>query len=238
MFTRKDDAATEGAEPGRAAAAPVRRRTAAGAVAVSALAAGGLSLLAACGGSGSTASAGGAPSSGATGFAAYTACLQQHGVTLPSRAAGAGGFTRPTDRPSRGAGGYGGGFGGGAGGGFFGGGTPNPQMSAAEAACASVRPTGGPGGGFGGGFGGGGFGAGSSALTAFRACMTQNGVTVPTTRPTAFPTGGVSATGTPDPAARYLDGLSPTDPAVAKALAVCRPLLPTRPATPPTGSAG
>jgi len=234
MFTRKVDAADEDAES--VGAHPVRRRNAAGAVAVSALAVGGLSLLAACGSSGgsTTTAAAGTPSSGATGFAAYTACLQQHGVTLPSRAAGAGGFTRPSDGASRGAGGFGGGgYGGGGGGGFFGGGgsTPNPQMSAADAACASVRPTGG----FGGGAGG--FGAGSSALTAFRSCMTQNGVTIPTTRPTAYPTGGVTATGTAAAESRYLGGLSPTDPTVAKALAVCQPLLPTRPATPPTGSA-
>jgi hypothetical protein len=228
MFTRKVDAADEGAES--VGTQPVRRRTAAGAVAVSALAVGGLSLLAACGSSGgsTTAAASGPPSSGATGFAAYTACLQQHGVTLPSRGAGGGGFTRPSDGASRGAGGFGGGYGGGF---FGGGGTPNPQMSAAAAACASVRPAGG----FGGGAGG--FGAGSSALTAFRSCMTQNGVTVPTTRPTAFPPGGVTATGTAAAESRYLGGLSPTDPTVAKALSVCQPLLPTRPAAPPTGSA-
>lgn len=204
------------------------RRTALVAVTASAVAVAGLGLLAACSsGGGTSPAAAGDPS--ATGYAAYTACLQQHGVTLPSFAG------RPSGRPS---GGYGGGNGGytrpsggagfGGGGGFFGGGTPDPQMSAAEAACASVRPTGGA------GFGGGGFGGGgSSRLAAFRTCMTQNGVTIPTTRPTAFPTATPSGTAAAD--ARYLDGLDPTDPTVAKALAVCSPLIPTFAATPPAG---
>jgi hypothetical protein len=91
----------------------------------------------------------------------------------------------------------------------------------------SVRPTGGFGGfGFGGGRGG-------TALAAFRNCMTQQGVTVPTTRPTAFPTARST-----DNAARYLGGLNPDDPKVAAALKVCSPLLPSpgaRPSGAPTG---
>jgi hypothetical protein len=205
------------------------RRTALVAVTASAVAVAGLGLLAACSsGGGTSPAAAGDPS--ATGFAAYTACLQQHGVTVPSFAGrpsggyggGGGGGNGGYTRPSGGAG-----FGGG---GFFGGGTPDPQTSAAEAACASVRPTGGFGGGSGGGFGGGG---GSSRLAAFRTCMTQNGVTIPTTRPTAFPTATPSGTAAAD--ARYLDGLDPTDPTVAKALTVCSPLIPTFAATPPAG---
>jgi len=201
------------------------RKAALSAMAAGAIAVAGIGLLAACGssGGGTTNAAATSGSSGAaSGYAAYAACLKQNGVTLPTG--------RPSGRPSGGyGGGGGGGFGGGGGGGggFFGGGTPNPQMSAAEAACASVRPTGGA------GFGGGGFGGGSTALTAFRSCMTQQGVIIPTTRPTAFPTDQPSGAAAAD--ARYLDGLSPTDPTVAKALAVCQALIPTRAATPPAG---
>lgn len=171
-------------------------------------------LLAACGGSTSNASAGASPSStssGASGFAAYENCLKQHGVTLPSFSA----RPRPTGSHTGGYGGYGGGgFGGG-----FGGASANPQMQAAAQACASDRPS---------GFGGGGFGAGSTALTAFRNCMAQQGEPVPTTRPTSFPTARPTATATGPEVARYLDGLNPSDPKVAAALHVCEALLPTR----------
>jgi hypothetical protein len=92
-------------------------------------------------------------------------------------------------------------------------------------ACNSLRPTGAAG--FGGA--GGGFGAGSSRLTAFRSCMTQQGETLPTTRPTAAPT--VTATGD----ARYLGGLNPSDPKVAAALKVCEPLIPTASASASAG---
>jgi hypothetical protein len=150
-------------------------------------------------------------SGGNSAFSAYEQCLSQHGVTLPSggafahRSPGAGGFTRPTGART---GGYGGGYGGFGGGGAFA--SANPAMAAAVQACASDRPTGAAG-----GFGG--FGGGSSRLTAFRNCMTQQGEAIPTTRPTAVASGD----------ARYLGGLSTTDPKVAAALAVCKPLIPT-----------
>ena len=180
-------------------------------------------VLAACGGGGSggtSPAAASTPTAAASAGSAqaYFACLQQHGANIPtSRPTN---FTRPTDRPS-------GGFSrGGGGGGFFGGGqSQSPQMQAAMQACVSVRPTGGFGGGFGGGRGG-------TALVAFRNCMTQQGVTVPTARPTSFPTARPT-----DNAARYLGGLDPNDPKVAAALKVCSPLLPSpgaRPSSAPT----
>jgi len=152
-------------------------------------------------------------SSGSAAYSAYTQCLSQHGVTLPSGGAFGGrrshspgaGFTPGAGR----SGGYGGGYGGGA---FA---SANPSLSAAMQACSSLRPTGAAG-----------FGGGSTRLTAFRNCMTQQGEAVPTTRPTAVPT--AVATGE----ARYLNGLNPSDPKVAAALAVCKALIPTTAARP------
>jgi hypothetical protein len=178
-------------------------------------------VLAACGGGssgGTSPAAASTPTAAASAGSAqaYFACLQQHGANIPtSRPTN---FTRPTDRPS-------GGFSrGGGGGGFFGGGqSQSPQMQAAMQACVSVRPTSGFGGGFGGGRGG-------TALVAFRNCMTQQGVTVPTARPSSFPTARPT-----DNAARYLGGLDPNDPKVAAALKVCSPLLPS-PGARPSGA--
>ena len=87
------------------------------------------------------------------------------------------------------------------------------RTHAAGSYTPGARPSGRPSG------GAGGFGGGSSRLTAFRSCMTQQGETLPTARPTAVST----ATGD----ARYLNGLNPTDPKVAAALKVCEPLIPT-----------
>ncbi|HET9171077.1 MAG TPA: hypothetical protein VFN97_16685, partial [Actinospica sp.] len=164
-------------------------------------------LIAGCSSnSGSTASVA-ATGTGTSGYSAYTSCLSQHGVKLPSGGAFGGGrrshspgagFTRP-------AGGYGGG-------GFA---SANPTMSAAMQACASLRPTGGAG-----------FGGGSTRLAAFRSCMTQQGEAVPTTRPTA------AASVRPTGDARYLGGLNPADPKVAAALKVCEALIPTSSARP------
>jgi hypothetical protein len=167
-------------------------------------------LIAGCSsGSGSGTAAAGSGAASNSAYSAYVACLSQHGVKLPSSAAGFGGQrSRPAGSgftPGAGRGGGAGGFGG------FG--SANPTTSAAMQACASLRPTGGAG--FGGGFGG------SSRLTAFRNCMTQQGEAVPTTRPTAL------ATSRPTGDARYLNGLNPSDPKVASALKVCSPLIPT-----------
>jgi hypothetical protein len=84
----------------------------------------------------------------------------------------------------------------------------DPQVPAAASACASLRPA------------GGGTNRGGTALTAFRACMAQQGAAIPTAK--ASPTPSASS-----PDARYLNGLNPSDPAVAAALAACGALLPT-----------
>jgi hypothetical protein len=83
-----------------------------------------LLFSAGCGSSGAKASASPSASGGASGFAAYAACLRQHGVNIPT--------ARPSGRPS------------GGGGGFFGGGGANQQ---AQQACRSLAPRGGFGGG-------------------------------------------------------------------------------------------
>lgn len=162
-------------------------------------------VLAGCSGGASSASATAASTSSATastnaggqrgaGFAAYSACLSQHGITLPSGRASdrpTGQFTAaPTARPS-------GGFG-------FAppSGVSSSAFAAAQQACASLRPTG--------RFGG---AAGFTALAAFRSCMSDHGVSLPSTGP-------------------VLGTLSTTDPKVSSALSICRPLLPSRPGAP------
>jgi len=169
-------------------------------------------LLAGCGGrTGPSSAPAAAPSAGVQ---AYVDCLRQHGVTitLPSG--------RPTARPSgvrpsgvrpsgvrpSGVRPSGRGFGGG-GGGFPGFGNEPPSgvdqqtWDAAQQACAAVRPSFGP-------------RAGGSAMTAYRNCLRDHGVT---------------ASGDPRQ-------LSTADPKVAAALQACAPLLPTaRPSPSATG---
>jgi hypothetical protein len=145
-------------------------------------------VLAACGsssntssssagaGSSSSAAAGGANSAARTKFAA---CLKSHGVTLPTRPAGA--RRRPQNGGGHGGGGYGGGFGGG--GGFFGGegggnggqGAPggaanrfnNPKFQAALKACGGARFTQRR------------FTPDKAAVTKFVACVKQHGYNLP-----------------------------------------------------------
>jgi hypothetical protein len=178
----------------------------------------GLGLLAAaCGGS----SDGGTPTptSSENAFAAYTECLSKNGVALPTGAAGddrgsprasARPSGRPTARPS---GAPDRSFGGGGGGGFGGFSSAAPAgvdaatWQKAQEACQSVRPTAGPNGG---GFGG---GANNSALTAYRNCLSEHGVTA---------TAGTA-------------GLNTADPTVAAAITACAPLRPSaRPNPTPT----
>jgi len=145
-------------------------------------------------------------------FAAYRACLQQHGVTLPSFSPGArpsgsfsrppGGFSRPPGA-SRGPGGDGGGFGG------FG--SPNPSTSAAQAACASLAPAG--------GFGGGRT-ISATTFAAFKSCMADKGVTITVTDPQ-----------------QALRALDRTVAATAAALKVCQPILGTGAASGPPAAA-
>jgi hypothetical protein len=165
-----------------------------------------LTVLAGCGSGSSGKQPAAASSSGANGFAAYTTCLSQNGVKLPS-------FARPTERPSgaprpsrspgsdagRGFGGSGFGGGGFGGGGFLGDennpptGVDAATWKAALAACASKRPS----------FTGGG-NQNNSRFTAYRNCLQDHGVTL--------------SQGTQ---------LSTTDPKVAAALKTCAPLRPT-----------
>ena len=136
--------------------------------------------LAACG---SAAASGGTTTTeakGASSYSAYTACLRQHGVTLPTFSPGSfpTGGTRPSFTPGSGA----------PGGGRFGALRDNPKYEKAAAACKSLRPTGGFG-----RFGGGTGGFNSSAFAAYRNCLKLHGVTLPTGRPGS---GGSSSTTT------------------------------------------
>lgn len=149
-------------------------------------------------------------------FAKYTACLTQHGVTVPSfspRAGGSGGAGFGSGRPrisgsarprfsgsARPRGSGAGGFGG-----FFGGGSQTPAEAAAMKACASLLPAG--------GFGGRAGGAGAisaTTLASFKSCMTSNGVTL---------------TGTT--AQQVLASLNRSDAKTAAALKICQPILGT-----------
>jgi hypothetical protein len=136
-------------------------------------------VLAACGSSSSTSSSA-AASAGSSGSGTSTtgraganpaaraklqACLKQHGVTLPSRPAGA---RRPSGSGGYGGGGYGGPFGGGGGAGGAGGRFNNPKLRAALKACGAN------------------FGSGQSrfrpnqaAVAKFAACVKQHGYTLP-----------------------------------------------------------
>jgi hypothetical protein len=120
-------------------------------------------VLAGCGGSSSSSSSAGATSSAtgtgtaAAGLSAFRTCLKQHGVTIkPGQFSGRprASFT-PTAIPT---------------------GSPRPRPSfsgtgsAAFKACAKYAPAG-----FGAGFG---RAISSSALAAFRSCLSQNGVKV------------------------------------------------------------
>jgi hypothetical protein len=170
--------------------------------------------LAACGSS----SASGSSTSttkptGAASEAAYTACLKQHGVTIPTFKPGSfpTGGTRPTFNPGSGTRPSGSGFGGFA---------NNPAFTKAAAACKSLRPSGGFG-----GFGRNGAGGfNSAAFAAYRNCLKLHGVTLPTTfgRPAAG-TGSTTTTTVP----------TATEQA---ALAACAALRPTPSTTTTTTS--
>lgn len=138
----------------------------------------------------------------ADGFAAYTACLAKHGLVLPTRSPGEGSGARPH-------GGFGGGFGGLNA-------TSGPAAEAAKA-CASLRPAG--------GFGGANSSAVASQLNAYRSCLSDHGVALPS--PAPRPSVSASqATGR----RRDLGGLgalNTADPKVAAALKACAALRPT-----------
>lgn len=122
---------------------------------------------AACGGSSGSASTNGtttttaaASGTGATSaaMAKFTACLSQHGVTLPSGGGGAGGAP-PTGTPPTGTSTTARPQGGGA------------SFQQAMTACAKLRPAGQRAG----GFAGPGGGANSAAFAAYRNCLTLHG---------------------------------------------------------------
>jgi hypothetical protein len=161
--------------------------------------------LAGCGGSSHSASA--SPTSttpttaanGAGRFAALRTCLQQHGITLPQRTPRS---TTPGETfPRRnGGGGGGGGFGfGGGGGGFL---NPPPGVSQTDFQNALKA--------CGAGNGGGGFN--SSALAAYRSCLSDHGVKLPAQGSTS---GSTSPT-----------TINRNDPKVVAAMKACAPLLP------------
>jgi hypothetical protein len=165
--------------------------------------------LAACG---STSANGSATTTtkptGTASEAAYTACLKQHGVTLPNFTHGSTpGGTRPRFTPGSGS------FPGAGAGGF----RNNPAFTKAAAACKSLRPSGGFG-----GFGPGGSGGfNSAAFAAYRNCLKLHGVSLPTT----FGRGSAGSTPTTTiPSAAY-----------QAAMAACAALRPTPSTTTTTG---
>jgi hypothetical protein len=128
-------------------------------------------LLAACGSSSSSSSTSSSSSSaaaatgGSANRAKLAACLKQHGVTLPTRPAGAGQGQAGGGPPAgAGAGGRRGFFGGGAGGGRF----SNPKFQAAFKACGAT-----------GGFGRRGGTLERASITKFVACVSQHGYKLP-----------------------------------------------------------
>jgi hypothetical protein len=144
---------------------------------------------------------------GANGFQAYISCLSKNGVTIQqpsnrprpsgSRPAGAfpsGAFPSGASRSGGPGGGFGGGFPGGGGAGAF----QKPAdvddatWAKAQAACASVRPSGRAG------------GADNGAITAYRNCLSNHGVTA-------------------SAAAGQLNTSDPTVAAAEKACAALRP---------------
>ena len=170
--------------------------------------------LAACGSGSPNASGSGSSTSTSTSSGssstkasttAFTSCLKQHGVTLPS---GAGGF---------GAGGGGAPPAGSSGTppsfpqGNSGAGAPgsgNSKFQAALKACASLRPSGS------GGFPGGSGRPNSTAFAAYSNCLKLHGVTLPTGRPSSSGAAGPS-------------GLNASSPKVKAALKACAALRPS-----------
>jgi hypothetical protein len=182
--------------------------------------------LAACGGgSGKPAAAASTTSTTTAGrgrfgaaFAAFTSCMSQHGVKLqlPRRT---GNGPRPTGEAGATPGG-GGGFRGG--GGFFGAGTtPSSlppgvtasQYQAAVSTCRSKLPTG--------GFGGG--ARGGAATAAYRSCMSDHGVTLP-----SFGGFGSSSSSSTTASSSPPTTFDRTSPKFVAANKICMALLPAR----------
>jgi hypothetical protein len=137
-------------------------------------------VLAACGSSSSTSSTtttstasasattpttGGTPGAAGGRFAAIRECLQKNGITLPTRKPGT---RKPGQAPGAG--------------GFLGGGGPTLPKGVSKAQYeAAIKKCGGfPRGGFTGGAHGFNSATGKQALAKFAACMSENGVKIPT----------------------------------------------------------
>ncbi|HEY4410197.1 MAG TPA: hypothetical protein VGO87_09955 [Acidimicrobiia bacterium] len=138
-------------------------------------------------------------------FAAYRQCLQDHGVQPRNRRRGTSSTTAAAEATTTTT-------------------RPDPAaFAAARQACRKLRPAG--------GLRTGGFGSGPRA--AFRKCMTDHGVTLPTEPRSVTsgppPTKGKETTttaGAVEPSrGGMLAGLNRNDPAVRSALEACRPLL-------------
>lgn len=180
------------------------------------LAAVAVALLSACSSSpDDTAAAGGSD------FAAYQECMADQGVTLPSGGPGAPPAGAPTDRPngapsdlpsgvpSPGAGGPGM---------QVPDGVDADTLAAAQEACTSLLPSGGPSGAPGAMGGSRGTAPDLSALTAYRSCLGDHGVT---------------STDVP------VEQLDTSDAVVAAAVEACAPLRPSPPPSPaPSASQG
>ena len=138
-------------------------------------------------------------------FAAYRQCLLEHGVQPRGRRHGTSSTTAAGESSTTTT-------------------RPDPAaFAAARQACRKLRPAG--------GLRTGGFGAGPRA--AFRRCMGDHGVTLPT-EPRSVTSGpppstGKGTTSTSEPLAPsrggMLAGLNRNDPAVRSALEACRPVL-------------
>ena len=129
---------------------------------------------------------------------AFRTCLQQHGITLPSRAPGS--FGQGGGQGGQGFAGGPGGPAGAQGGQGFAGGQGNSQaFQDAIKACGGANF---------GGFRPGGAGPNSAAFQAYRSCLSDHGVTLPTA-------GGARS------------NLATPDPKTAAALKKCAPLRPS-----------
>ncbi|MCO6006677.1 hypothetical protein NE236_16960 [Actinoallomurus purpureus] len=159
-----------------------------------------LFLCAGCGSSGGKAAASPSGSAGTAGAGGFAA----YAACLRQHGANVP-TARPSGRPSGQAGQRGGGFGGGLGG----------AGQEARDACRSLAPQGQR--------------QGMQEMQAFRSCLTDHGVTLPTPTPGAARTPGAGRTPgvRRSPGMGFLGGLKTTDPKIAKALKTCRPLLPS-----------
>jgi len=154
------------------------------------------------GSSAASSSASASSSNRAADFRAYTQCLSQHGVAVPTftarpdfsgRPRPSGSFVRPSGAP-RSGGPDGGRFG------FLG--SADPTARAAMQACQSLAPQGGS------GFRRDGTSVSATTFAAFKSCMSDNGVTITATDPQ-----------------QGLRALNRSDAKTAEALKVCQPIL-------------